>query len=836
MRGRPVSLYVVVVLALAASSFAGGKYVMAFWRELGAAENQAPPYGEFGNHSIFISVFDENGNALEGVPLGPASGGIYGSTNYRGFLEVPVYTSADYYTVRVWDGANDSDVSPPMTTRRWPNWGHYSWNIGFMYKADANSPGTYDTDIIGTVNSEGSSPYELDAPCTESLAYYSTVPTEYTSDQYALFDNWAGELGQTFVANGDRVMACKFQMTRGFLQHLTWYAQILEGGPGGAPVGPQKMVAGGDQVSDEYWPIMVFWGVNDNPVVPGQTYYVKLTAPPNGCNAWVMGVQDTGERHDTYPGGCFYKGGVAQPDTDLMGLVVCMNYESGAPTGTIAGHVENLEGEPLDGALVTATPGGYSDDSDLAGNYSIINVPVGTYDLTCTLAGYQSASVPGVEVLEGETTVVNFTLTPLSNFLVNPGFETGDLTGWTTWGSVDGVIDGPWFNGVDAHSGTYFLGSAASYGTKNGGVWQQAYVPAAGDYEASVWAWTWQRGGQPSDCVARLGVDPTGGTDYTAGTVQWTNWVYTNAQWQQLTKQVSVASPRVVTVFLQFQQTWAIEWHVNGFDDAVLAALAPPEGSIAGTVRDLAGQPLAGVAVWTTGASDTTGPDGMYELAGLAPGDYTVFAAKTGYADFSGPATVVAGETTTLDVTLVAVEVGPTFPAGWNLLSVPLVPEDPEASAVFDDLVAAGNVVTNALYTYVPESGYALYPLDFTDVSRGLGYWLKITVPAGETLNGTRALGPVAVPLGEGWNLVGLPQCAPVALADCSVTQGATTLSFEDAAGAGWVSPYLYGYTPGGGYYMVHPTDPEYANDLEPWCGYWLRAHVAGLELIVPLP
>lgn len=79
-------------------------------------------------------------------------------------------------------------------------------------------------------------------------------------------------------------------------------------------------------------------------------------------------------------------------------------------------------------------------------------------------------------------------------------------------------------------------------------------------------------------------------------------------------------------------------------------------GTIEGTVRDTAGDPVAGATV-TVGESDpvTTGTDGSYLVGDLAPGTYLVRAEAEGHSPVEVPdVEVAAGEVTVLDLELVS--------------------------------------------------------------------------------------------------------------------------------------------------------------------------------------
>ena len=84
-------------------------------------------------------------------------------------------------------------------------------------------------------------------------------------------------------------------------------------------------------------------------------------------------------------------------------------------TGSIDGTVTDLEGNLIKWALVIAvdseTKEKYNDFTDINSYYGILDIPVGTYWVICIKKGYK-AGLKKAEVLAGETTTVDFMLTP----------------------------------------------------------------------------------------------------------------------------------------------------------------------------------------------------------------------------------------------------------------------------------------------------------------------------------------------------------------------------------------------------------------------------------------
>ena len=177
------------------------------------------------------------------------------------------------------------------------------------------------------------------------------------------------------------------------------------------------------------------------------------------------------------------------------------------------------------------------------------------------------------------------------------------------------------------------------------------------------------------------------------------------------------------------------------------------------------------------------------------------------------------------------------FRVGWNLTSVPVSPFDAEPSAIYEDLVALGNVIENNLFRYDPGAGYAIYPSWLTEMDRGRGYWLNLSAASGDTVvsvAGEAGAEPVGVPLAQGWNLIGHPQLSEVSLESCQVINEWSTMSFETAVLWGWVDPTLYYFEPDG-YRMCKMSGGD-DSSLRPWRGYWLLSHRSDIELVVPLP
>ncbi len=76
--------------------------------------------------------------------------------------------------------------------------------------------------------------------------------------------------------------------------------------------------------------------------------------------------------------------------------------------GSLEGTVTEATRGPIEGALITA--GDYQTYTDASGYYLLENMMTGTYDVTCTAAGFFPVTVEDVEILANQTITQDFTL------------------------------------------------------------------------------------------------------------------------------------------------------------------------------------------------------------------------------------------------------------------------------------------------------------------------------------------------------------------------------------------------------------------------------------------
>ena len=78
--------------------------------------------------------------------------------------------------------------------------------------------------------------------------------------------------------------------------------------------------------------------------------------------------------------------------------------------GQVRGKVTSLDGEPLIGAQIYIEELGLGAVADLDGNYIILNIPIGSYDVQASMISYATKVYAGVDIIMDNTVWINFEL------------------------------------------------------------------------------------------------------------------------------------------------------------------------------------------------------------------------------------------------------------------------------------------------------------------------------------------------------------------------------------------------------------------------------------------
>jgi len=95
----------------------------------------------------------------------------------------------------------------------------------------------------------------------------------------------------------------------------------------------------------------------------------------------------------------------------LMSITLVANLFGQVPTGKISGRViDKATGKPLLGVNIIVMGTGFGAATDENGEYFILNLPPGKYDVSAQMIGYRAITVEDVQVFMDRTTILNFSL------------------------------------------------------------------------------------------------------------------------------------------------------------------------------------------------------------------------------------------------------------------------------------------------------------------------------------------------------------------------------------------------------------------------------------------
>ena len=382
-----------------------------------------------------------------------------------------------------------------------------------------------------------------------------------------------------------------------------------------------------------------------------------------------------------------------------------------AQTGIFSGTVSDEEGDPIAGASVSLCEsggwwGGYYTQTMEDGLFIIEDIEAGDYNASASAWGYMMA-FEEVEIIEGETTVVDFVL---------------DEWGWGGGGGPTGTCSGT----VTDEAGNPLEGVSISLNETGGWGWwgnnYQTYTledgtflieeAEVGEYSASAFAWGYSMEFQDIEIVEgettvvdfvleEYGWGGGGATGMCSGTVSdeagiplegvsvslqsssgwgwgW-GWGWGSNSYNTQTLEDGTFSFDEVEVG-EYEATafeWGYEWNSQDIEilegettvvDFVLESWGGtgPTGTFSGTVSDTSGNPVEGAFVslysdcgwgwgWGWGGNwyfAETLEDGSFIIEEVEVGEYTASASSWELGWASEEVEILEGETTTVDFVL----------------------------------------------------------------------------------------------------------------------------------------------------------------------------------------
>ena len=567
------------------------------------------------------------------------------------------------------------------------------------------------------------------------------------------------------------------------------------------------------------------------PVV-GATVYLRSGAPLPGARQTFSGTTDangtytiTGIEPGTY-GVYAYKNGFTSTasktsvtvEGDTFAQEQALDIEP-VLGGAVTGTVRDTSGGAIGGATVTFTgvPGTASagivvtTTTDANGNYSVA-LPVGTFTASANKLPVFGQSGPTLPLSPANPAVSNTGVITISSGTQVAGLNfrlssaPGSITGFVTDTSNPAVplagVKVTATNGTFSQSATNLTDVNGAYTINN--------LPQ-GTYTLTATKATFTQVGTPPQVPV------------TAGTV--------------------TSPPTTPTIQLKAAQTVTLQGTVfaNGVPQpGATVSITNLDGTVP-TFTVTTGTP------GTVGGTVTTDANGNYAVT-ILQGLYNLTASASGFnlatPSPSGNPVTVSANPTTVNFTLSVTPPVTTFTGGrYNFFSLPY---GDESGSAFDSIFGSLKTTTNPAGNrspaaiYQSQIGNYVYeptaPADAIHIGRGYFIFLQNSVSL-LNIPGTPPTGPVSVPLEggpglDGWNMIGVPSTSPISVASLNFKfSNGLTATFDQAVNSlRVIAPVLYGYDPTSNAY----TPVTETGTLSPYHGYWIRAKVSGLTIVIP--
>ncbi|MEI6309980.1 MAG: extracellular solute-binding protein, partial [bacterium] len=164
----------------------------------------------------------------------------------------------------------------------------------------------------------------------------------------------------------------------------------------------------------------------------------------------------------------------------------------------------------------------------------------------------------------------------------------------------------------------------------------------------------------------------------------------------------------------------------------------------------------------------------------------------------------------------------------WNMLSLPVMPDSSNPSVVFGSLPSGW-----LLYAWDAANGRYLGK-DLIVLNQEEAYWLKVSTAVSYSVIGQpNGAAQTEIDLSLGWNMIGVPYGSPIPWSTVLVSKdGNPPVSLDQAVASNWIQGTLFRWS-GSAYQALTSTT---GGSFLPLSGYWAKAKVGGVQLILPKP
>ncbi|RKY80909.1 hypothetical protein DRQ00_01215 [candidate division KSB1 bacterium] len=159
-----------------------------------------------------------------------------------------------------------------------------------------------------------------------------------------------------------------------------------------------------------------------------------------------------------------------------------------------------------------------------------------------------------------------------------------------------------------------------------------------------------------------------------------------------------------------------------------------------------------------------------------------------------------------------------TLTAGWNLISLPLSPQDFSTNSIL------GDDITEAYYVMGFRQTTGYFPADTLQL--GCGYWIGTTQAHTVDIEGEMLTEAVPVPLEKGYNLIGNPFPFSIYGENFIFVKNGRHLGAADAANEGWVQDVFYTFA-------AEDSGYREVSLFQAWQGAWIPVLEDSVELML---